>query len=280
MLQSGGRARDLRVGHGQPRRHQPFGDGLHGVGVAAHQPRRGGHDLFQRHAHHVRHFFAVVLADDDVGDAPFADGAVLGRHVAQPRPEHALRGLREDLGIQQDEGGRGVVQRQFDVVDLHGGGIGGKAVHGGRGADDAALAPRGMGEHLAQVVDHARADAEDEVAGGVEVHHHRAELPFRGGDAVVPAGDDVGLEGHARFGEHFLHARTRGAIGVVVADHEGMLGAHGFERLGKRRQRPAFDAQPGQIDGVALAAGAVIAAGPGQFGKAHRGKFRHGHSLP
>ena len=169
------------------------------------------HDFFERHAHHIRHFFAVVLADDDVGNAPFAHGAVLGRHIAQPRPEHALRSLREDLRIQQDEGGGGVVERGFDVVDLHGGGVGGKAVHGRRGADDAALAARSVGEDFAQIVDHARADAENEIAGGVEVHHHRAKLPLRGSNAVVPAGDDVALERHACLAKHFFHARARGA---------------------------------------------------------------------
>ena len=96
----------------------------------------------------------------------------------------------------------------------------------------------------------------------------------------MPAGDDIGLEGHVRFGKHFFHARARGAIGVVVADHEGMAGVHGLERLGKRVERPAFDAYPGQVHGVVLAAGAVIALGPGQFCKAHRGKFRHCLFLP
>ena len=96
----------------------------------------------------------------------------------------------------------------------------------------------------------------------------------------MPAGDDVGLEGHARPFQHLFHARARGAVGVVVADHEGVMGVHGFERLGKRVERAALDAYPGQIHGVVLAAGAVVPLGPGQFCKAHRGKFRHCLFLP
>ena len=75
-------------------------------GVAAHQLWRGGHDLAQGGAHHLRHILAVVLAEDDVGNAPFADGAVLGGHVAQPRPEHAHGRLREYLRVQEYEGGQ------------------------------------------------------------------------------------------------------------------------------------------------------------------------------
>ena len=83
------------------------------------------------------------------------------------------------------------------------------------------LRPVAWANTLLKSLSTPRADAEDEVAGGVEVHHHRAKFPLRGGDAVVPAWDDVGLEGHARPFQHLFHARARGAVGVVVADHEG-----------------------------------------------------------
>ena len=277
VLQAGRRAGNLGVRHRRTGDDQPLGDGLHRVRIALRDAVRRVDDLLQRRAHQLRDALAVILAGDDVRDAPFADRDVLRHHVAQARPKHAHRRLREDFRIEQDSFRTVVVQRDLDVVDLHRGGIRGVAVHGGRGADDGARHADRVAQHLAGVVDHAGADRQQHVAARVVVHDDAADLPLRRGDPLP--GDDIAAVRDARRVEDLADAPSSDLIGVFIADDEGLFFAHRSDHIGHIFHDAAADLQIFQLADMVFAAFAIVALRAHQRFQRHFVKFRHKYDL-
>ena len=97
------------------------------------------------------------------------------------------------------------------------------------------------------------------------MHHHAAHLPFRRGDFLPGAGDDIKHMGNARRRQQLFHLLPGGFIGVLVADDEGLFTAHGLHHGGGFPNRAGADFQVVHRAGVVLPAGAVPALGTNQF---------------
>ena len=258
MLQTGGGAGNLRIGHGQTGEDQSLHRGLYRVRVPILQLRSHRHDARQRLAHQRRDVRAVIFVRHQMGNTPLAQGHILGQHIAQTGLQHPHGSKTDNVRVRNDSGGTGVIQADLNTVLDHGGAVRGIAVHAGGGAEDHAATAHGMSQHLAAVVDHAGTDAEDHVTAGVKGHQTGAHgilvwLHMLHGEYEL-------LIGEIRGGKDGLRLRPRGGLRMLIADNKGLGAAGGLQRVHKVLHRAGADLQIFQAAAMMPAARTVEAA--------------------
>ena len=144
--------------------------------------------------------------------------------------------------------------RRFRDLHLgkdHCGTRGGKAVHRGRGRDDAAFKSVIEGNVLAKIVDDPRADAENEIGFVRELFFDRRDPRFVGDEQIVS-----GLKNESRFDAAFQQgndAVAREGEGVAVCNEQNVL--VGGKQGGKLFHCTDTDQQCGNVTAVRATAG-------------------------
>ena len=195
VLDARSRAGKAGKAHGNPREDEGLGHIAHSIQIPCKQLICLGDGSLKRVAHHLGNFGAVVFPCNQVGDAPFADGDIFCKGIAQACLEHAHRRSRHNLCICDDPDRAGAGQAHFYSSHDHGAGGRGKAIHAGRCGDENAALAHGSGQHLAEIVDNAAAHCQNAIAGCVKAH---AKLTQRGFIRLwPPLSQHQGLKGNS-----------------------------------------------------------------------------------
>ena len=105
VLHAGGRPGHSRVRHRHTAGNKPCEHGLHRRLIAL-QKALGMVDAgLQRVADQLRDPLAVILAGDDVCNAPLGDADIFGQHVAQTGLEHMQRRIFQNIHVADDHVG-------------------------------------------------------------------------------------------------------------------------------------------------------------------------------
>ena len=219
VLYARGRTRHARVGHRHAANDQSLEHGLHRGLVAAHQPFGILHAFFQRIADHLRHTLTVILAGDDMCNAPFSDAHIFCQHIAKAGAQHMQRRVFENVNIADDHIRAARRQRHLKPVERHRRRRAGVAVHRRRGSDDNVLSSGQAAQNLSDVVDNARANADDEVAAIIKVHHRRADRVLIGLQCILR--ENIAGIRKPRLLQNPAHRFSGGGNGIFVRQHKG-----------------------------------------------------------
>ena len=249
-------ARHPRVVRGNARQHHSVHDRRNRGLVALCNAFQIVHARLQTLVDQARNRLAIVLAVDDVRNAPLGNADVLRQHIAQTRKDHPHRRGGEDVKVSDHRIRHAAVQRHLEAVADGGRRCGSVTVHRRRSPENDILAVRQVRNDLADVVDNARADTENEVAGVVKVHCNRPDRvlvrldPLRSGQAVDRAGNP-------RVREDLCHLLACGGVGVMIRQQKDLFRAVGAHDLGNAADCARFDDDMGKARLMGLSARAL-----------------------
>ena len=255
MLHTGGGTGHTCVAHGDAGDDQTLKNVRDSLGFPVGQTLCVADALLDSFPHHLGDLRAVFLTDQLVGDPPFADGDVLGNHIAQTGLEQVGGSLAQHVQIADDHSGAGGVQGDLQTGACHGAGCGGVAVHGGSGAGDEIGLAGEVGKDLAYVIDDTGANTEDQVAAGVEMHHSGAHSEFIRLQMVL--GEYIFRIRNTGVCQNGADLLACGGILVAVGEDENLLATVAAHQLRYALQGAGLDDQLLQRGAVVLTAFAL-----------------------